>query len=52
MVRVAGEWVSPASGAGRWRDMLDRIEAGRAGADPFADRRHLRPVHQPPRVTA
>jgi DNA polymerase-3 subunit epsilon len=52
MVRIAGEWVSPASGAGKWRDMLDRIEAGRAGADPFADRRHLRPVHQPPRVTA
>ena len=52
MVQIAGSWASPAGGAGRWRDVLERIEAGRAAADPFADRRGLRPLHQPPRATA
>ena len=52
MVQIAGQWSSPAAGAGRWRKVLDMIDAGRSGADPFADRRGLRPLHRPPRATA
>jgi DNA polymerase-3 subunit epsilon len=52
MVRVDGQWSSPARGAGRWREVLDRIDAGRSAARPFDDKRGLKPVHQPARVTA
>jgi DNA polymerase-3 subunit epsilon len=51
MVQIAGQWSSPAAGAGKWRTVLDLIDAGRSGADPFADRRALRPLHRPPRAS-
>lgn len=47
LVRVDTVWSSPARGAGRWADLLSRIEAGRNGADPFDDRRRLRPESRP-----
>ncbi|SHN42263.1 DEDD exonuclease domain-containing protein [Cryptosporangium aurantiacum] len=55
LVKVDTIWASPARGAGRWADLLTRIEAGRQGADPFDDRRRLRPESRParaPRPTA
>jgi DNA polymerase-3 subunit epsilon len=53
MVRVtAPSWSCPAQGAERWRGVLDKIDAGRSAAEPFADRRDLRPVHRPARATA
>jgi DNA polymerase-3 subunit epsilon len=52
MVRIDSPWACPARGAERWREVLDRIEAGRSAARPFEDRRGLRPVHRPARATA
>jgi DNA polymerase-3 subunit epsilon len=52
MVSISAPWVCPANGAERWRAVLDTVEAGRSGHDPFADRRGLRPVHRPARATA
>jgi DNA polymerase-3 subunit epsilon len=52
LVRLDGAWVCPAGGAERWRALLDRVDASRDAADPFADRRSLRPVSQPARASA
>ncbi|MCW2611278.1 MAG: polymerase subunit epsilon [Cryptosporangiaceae bacterium] len=52
LVELDGAWVCPAGGAERWRSLLDRVDASRDAADPFADRRTLRPVAQPARATA
>ena len=53
---VASEpWQSPAAGAARLRSWLASADAGRRGADPFADRRRLRLSAQPargPRIEA
>ena len=51
LVQLEGAWVSPAAGAERWRSLLDRIDHGRRAAEPFADRRGLRPVSQPARAS-
>ena len=50
LVRVEGEWASPALGAGAQRAWLE-FES-RDGARPFEDRRGLRPVARPARATA
>jgi DNA polymerase-3 subunit epsilon len=47
LVELDGVWASPAYGAA---GSLGLIPASRDGVDPFADRRGLRPVHQPTRV--
>lgn len=44
-------WACPARGAGGHGELLAAAEAGRAAADPFADRRGLRPAHRPARPT-
>ncbi|GAC1324572.1 MAG: DEDD exonuclease domain-containing protein [Mycobacteriales bacterium] len=49
LVRLDGEWSSPARGAGGLRGWLDAAERDRAAARPFADRRALRPVSRPAR---
>jgi DNA polymerase-3 subunit epsilon len=50
LVALEGSWCSPVSGAGGLQHWLDGIDAGRAAARPFDDRRGLRPVHQPVRA--
>jgi len=50
MVRSSGSWASPAAGAWRWRRLLEQLDAGSGGVDPFADRRRLRPVARPHRA--
>jgi DNA polymerase-3 subunit epsilon len=52
IVELAGSWACPSAGAERLRALLDHIDAGRAAAEPFADRRGLRPTAQPARVSA
>ena len=52
MVQIASPWVSPAGGAGRWRETLEQIDSSRDTADPLGDRRGLRPIHRPNRATA
>ncbi|HEY0485185.1 MAG TPA: DEDD exonuclease domain-containing protein [Mycobacteriales bacterium] len=52
IVEVTGEWACPSDGAERLRALLDRIDAGRAAAEPFADRRALRPTERPARASA
>ena len=47
LVRVEGEWSCPAHGAGSARGWLDVAQEARAEVDPLADRRALRPTHQP-----
>ncbi|BEP15399.1 DEDD exonuclease domain-containing protein [Acidothermaceae bacterium B102] len=47
LVELDGVWASPAYGAG---GSLGLLPASRDAVDPFADRRGLRPVHQPTRV--
>ncbi|EXG80874.1 DEDD exonuclease domain-containing protein [Cryptosporangium arvum] len=47
LVKVDTVWSSPARGAGRWAQLVGRMEAGRHGADPFGDRRRLRPESRP-----
>ncbi|MDX6227713.1 MAG: polymerase subunit epsilon [Frankiales bacterium] len=49
LVELDGTWASPAYGAGGAVALLAAAPAGRDAADPFADRRGLRPVHQPNR---
>jgi DNA polymerase-3 subunit epsilon len=46
LVDILGDWTCPALGAERHRGWFDR----RDDASPFADRRHLRPVHRPARA--
>ena len=48
LVEVDGSWSCPAHGAGGQRTILDLELA--ADADPFGDRRGLRPLHQPARA--
>jgi DNA polymerase-3 subunit epsilon len=52
VVELDGAWASPSAGAERWRSLLDRADTSRAAAEPFADRRSLRPVAQPARASA
>jgi DNA polymerase-3 subunit epsilon len=52
IVQLEGSWACASLGAERLRGLLDRIDAGRAAADPFSDRRSLRPTAQPARATA
>ena len=47
LVKVDAIWSSPARGAGRWARLLAQIEVGRQGADPFDDRRRMRPEARP-----
>jgi DNA polymerase-3 subunit epsilon len=51
LVELDGTWASPAYGAGGAIAVLAAVPAGREAADPFADRRGLRPVHRPARAT-
>jgi len=54
LVDVVGTWSCPAYGAGGQRALLEFNlvdAAGRFDIDPFADRRRLRPVHQPARAS-
>jgi DNA polymerase-3 subunit epsilon len=51
LVRTTTGWVSPARGAGRWRTLLEQIDAGRQAADPFADRRRPRMESRPARAS-
>jgi DNA polymerase III subunit epsilon len=48
LVEVTGTWSCPAHGAGSQRVLLD-FALHVDDADPFGDRRGLRPVHQPAR---
>ncbi|MCU1589442.1 MAG: polymerase epsilon subunit [Frankiales bacterium] len=50
LVRIEGEWVSPAFGAGAQRAWLEFD--GRDAVRPFDDRRGLRPVARPARASA
>ena len=49
LVRLDGEWASPASGAAR---LLRLFDEAYDGAAPFADRRSLRTVDRPARMFA
>jgi DNA polymerase III subunit epsilon len=49
LVELDGVWASPAYGAGGAVALLGAASSGREAADPFGDRRGLRPVHQPVR---
>ncbi len=49
LVSLDGEWSSPATGAARHLRWIDDATAGVARVAPFADRRGLRPQHQPAR---
>jgi len=53
LVEVDGSWSCPAYGAGSQRLVLDfALElASDQSADPFADRRALRPMHRPARAS-
>ena len=50
LVELDGVWASPAYGAAGAVGLLSAAPAGRDAADPFADRRGLRPEHQPVRA--
>jgi DNA polymerase-3 subunit epsilon len=52
LVELDGEWSCPAHGAESLAGWLETAESARSAADPFADRRGLRPVHQPVRAQA
>jgi DNA polymerase-3 subunit epsilon len=52
LVRLDGRLCSPATGAARLRSWLADVETARGSARPFDDRRRLRPISQPARVTA
>jgi DNA polymerase-3 subunit epsilon len=47
LVRLDGEWSSPAHGAGMHRAWLDAAVESRGNVVPFDDRRGLRPTGQP-----
>lgn len=51
LVEVEGAWACPAYGAGGQRVLLDLAIDASIEADPFGDRRALRPVHQPARAS-
>ena len=51
LVEVEGAWACPAYGAGGQRVVLDLAIDASIEADPFADRRILRPMHQPARAS-
>jgi DNA polymerase-3 subunit epsilon len=50
MVQISDPWTSPADGAERWRDLLERVRAARLAADPLAERRVWRTVERPARA--
>lgn len=50
LVECDGEWACPAGGAARLRGWLAAVDAAAERVEPFADRRGLRPVHQPARA--
>jgi len=50
LVECDGEWSCPVGGAGRLRGWLASVEAAADAVEPFADRRGLRPLHQPARA--
>jgi DNA polymerase-3 subunit epsilon len=50
LVEVDGSWACPAYGAGGQRMLLDMAIELAPDADPFADRRRMRPTHQPARA--
>jgi DNA polymerase-3 subunit epsilon len=52
LVRLDGTLASPVSGAGRWRGWLGDLADARDAARPFDDRRPLRPLARPARVSA
>ncbi len=52
LVRLEGVWASPAFGAARGRAWLEAAQEARGAAQPFADRRALRPVARPARAYA
>jgi DNA polymerase-3 subunit epsilon len=52
LVTLDGEWCSPANGAGGLYAWLVAAEASRDAANPFGDRRGLRPVHRPTRAVS
>ena len=52
LVRLEGTFASPARGAGRHRSLFGALEQARDRVRPFDDRRGLRPVARPARVTA
>jgi DNA polymerase-3 subunit epsilon len=52
LVRVTGTLACAAPGTGAYSGFLDRVEAGRAGRDPFADGRSLGTRARPERVAA
>ncbi len=52
LVRLEGEWASPAHGSGAHRGWLDVAEQGRATLRAFEDRRSLRPLARPARASA
>jgi len=49
LVEVTGRWCCPAFGAGGQRALLELALVAIDDADPFGDRRGLRPLHQPAR---
>jgi DNA polymerase III subunit epsilon len=49
LVDLDGVWCSPAAGASGLGEWLRAAESGREAAQPFDDRRGLRPVHRPAR---
>ncbi|GAA1703864.1 DEDD exonuclease domain-containing protein [Fodinicola feengrottensis] len=52
VVAIDGTWAMPSHAAERWRGLLDRVDSASDSADPFADRRGLRPLHRPARASA
>ncbi len=53
VVAIDGTWaMPPRHAAERWRGLLDRVDSASDSADPFADRRGLRPLHRPARASA
>jgi DNA polymerase-3 subunit epsilon len=52
LVRLEGVLASPAAGAGRWRAWLGDLADARESVRPFDDRRPLRPLARPARVSA
>jgi DNA polymerase-3 subunit epsilon len=51
LVQVDGTLACPVPGTGSYTGFLDRVEAGRAGRDPFADSRSLGTRARPERVS-
>jgi DNA polymerase-3 subunit epsilon len=52
LVEVDGVLACPAPGTGAFSGFLDRVEAGRAGSQPFADGRSLGTRARPERISA